>query len=69
MYSNSLLSDSSSSDIYFTKPKNNRIFNDFSVFISKVLYSASNVTEVIIFIFLRSMQLDFDDIPKGKRSL
>ena len=69
MYSNSFSSDSSSSDIYFKKFKNNDIFNDFNAFVSKVLYSSSNVTDEIIFIFLRSMKLDFDNIPKGKISL
>ena len=69
MYSNSFSSDSSSSDIYFKKFKNNDIFNDFNAFVSKVLYSSSNVTYEIIFIFLRSMKLDFDNIPTGKISL
>ena len=59
----------SSSDIYFKKPKNNSIFNAFNAFAFKVLYSSSNVTEEIIFIFLRSIYLNFDNIPQGKISL
>ena len=75
MYSNSFSSNSFSSYIYFKKPKNNGIFNafnDFTIildFVFKILYSSPNVVEEIIFIFLRSMELDFDNIPKGKISL
>ena len=59
----------SSSDIYFKKPKNKSIFNAVNAFAFKVLYSSSNVTEEIIFIFLRSIYLNFDNIPQGKISL
>ena len=45
MYSNSFSSDSSSSDIYFKKPKNNSIFNAFNAFVFRGLYSESNITE------------------------
>ena len=55
MYSNNFSPDSSSSDVYFQKPKSSGIFNAFNAFVSKVLYSSSNVTEKIIFIFLRSI--------------
>ena len=61
MYSDSISSNSSSSDIYFKKLKNNGIFNafnDFTIildFVFKILYSSPNVTEEIIFIFLKSM--------------
>ena len=61
MYSDSFSSDSYFSDIYFKKPKDNGIFNafnDFTIildFVFKILYSSSNKTEEIIFIFPRSM--------------
>ena len=57
MYSDSFSSDSYSSDIYFKKPRNNGIFNAFTIILDffKILYSSSNVIEEIIFIFLRSM--------------
>ena len=61
MYSDSFSSDSSSSDIYFKKPKDNSIFNVFNYliiildFVFRILYSSSNVTEKILLTFLRSM--------------
>ena len=61
MYSNSFSSNSSSSHIYFKRPKNNDIFSDFNDFtiildfVFKNLYSSSKVTEEIILVFLRSM--------------